>query len=324
MSRFYEAAIQNKDSVRDLNLPPVGVPGAAGRSESQAFTPVSTPDAGPAPENAESEQAAEQGFVTTLVPLDWWPLFRKRAVRDDASCLRFEGDSVPSEQYRILRTHLLQLSSRPQCIVVSSASPEDGKTLTAINLAGIMAMKSDERVLLIDGDLRRKSVARQLGLDDSPGLADVLNGDCAVHEAIVSVEQFPNLHVLTAGAADGTASAKTNPTELLERDTWRSTMEAVRRQFSTAIAHTTPLAVLADFRLVQRWSDGYLLVVRPDHTDKVAFQRALDEQKNKLLGVVINGYRDWFLWSTTKDYGYYAKGGQAGWLARTLRLLKPA
>jgi capsular exopolysaccharide synthesis family protein len=214
------------------------------------------------------------------------------------------------EQYRLLRTNILQHSARPKALAISSATPGDGKTISAINIAGILALKSEPTVLLVDADFRRGSIAKVLGLDASPGMSDILEGHCSIEKAIVRVEQLPNLHILPAG----TTTSK--PTELLDSALFRWLVKALRDQFSFVIFDTTPTAVVADFKLVQQVCDGVLLIVRPDHTDRRALLEALEmEPRDKLLGTVINNFEDWFLWKNDDNYYYpgESRKGKGPW-----------
>jgi len=218
-----------------------------------------------------------------------------------APALPFDGgDQLAAEQYRVLRTNILQHPLRPKVIAISSASPGDGKSLTTVNLAGTFALRSDSNVLVIDADLRRCGVADVLRLDAQLGLADVLRGQCRLEDAIVRIEQIPNLHVLPS------LRSPKNPTELLDSPAWKLLVGALREQFSHILIDTTPVGVVADFKLVQQMVDGVLMVVRPEHTHRSSLNKAMEIEKDgKLLGFVVNGYRDWFLWNTKKNYGYY-------------------
>src|SRR6185437_2893157 len=100
----------------------------------------------------------------------------------------------------------------------------DGKTVSAINLAGALSLRDNVNVLLIDGDFRRPNIAATLGLPNSPALADALTGECSLGQAMIRVEQFPNLYVLPAG------EVKRNPTELLDSEPWKAACTAVRGQ----------------------------------------------------------------------------------------------
>ncbi len=215
--------------------------------------------------------------------------------------LAFDGSpGRAAEQYRILRTNILQHPKHPAMMAISSADPGDGKTITAINTAAILALKSDYRVLLIDADLRQCSVAPALGIDSGPGLVGVLGGECTLEDAIVRIEQLPNLYVLPSGPLCA------NPVELLDSAYCNSVIQRLRDGFDFIVVDTTPTAAVADFKLVLQFCDGVLLVVRPDHTNRDSFVRALQiEPREKLLGTVLNSSEEWFLWKGQENYIHY-------------------
>ena len=210
--------------------------------------------------------------------------------------LPFEKGNRASEQYRILRTKILQHPNQPRLIVVSSPCAGDGKSVTALNLAGALALKGAASVLLVDGDLRRPSIYRQLGLDESPGLAEVLGGVTDLETAVVKVQELGNLHLLRAGTSDH------NPTELLDSEKFSQTFARLKQIFRYIIVDSPPIASVADSDILNAAADGVIVVIRPDHTNKQACAKALESiPKNKLLGVVINRVSEWFL---SKSYGY--------------------
>ena len=203
------------------------------------------------------------------------------------------------EQYRTARTKLLHHPSQPRLIVISSAGSGDGKTVTSINLAGAMALKSEAEILLIDADLRKSQIAPLLGISGEPGLADVLAGTCSLEDAIVRLEQFPNLCVLPGGKPTA------QPTELLDSSRWTALCASVRQQFKYVIFDAPPIAAVADYDLIHAQCDGVVLVVRPDHTDRKLCMQAINTvPPERLLGVVLNCVRDWFLWKTQGYYSY--------------------
>src|SRR5207253_2006001 len=129
----------------------------------------------------------------------------------NSPALPFDGTLwAANEQYRILRTKLVQHPKSPRMIMISSTGPGDGKSITAINLAGALALKSDANVLLMDCDFRKSAIHRHLGSPPTPGLAEVLAGTCALEDAVVGTEEMPNLYILPAGKPEG------NPVELLD------------------------------------------------------------------------------------------------------------
>ena len=229
---------------------------------------------------------------------------RTQPIRLLAGCpILFDGiDPQASEQYRIIRTKIHHHSAQPSLLTVSSAIPRDGKTISAINLAGALAVQEDLQVLLIDADFRRSTVAKSLGLSQSPGLSDVLRGTASIEEALVRVEQVPNLYVLTAG------QTVPQDTDLLTSGRWRELCDIFRARFRYTVLDSPPLGTVADCDLLQLAADGVILVVRFGHTDRQLLKRAFATAlKAKPLGVILNCAEDWFLWRT-HSYYYYGNG----------------
>ena len=207
------------------------------------------------------------------------------------------------EQYRIARTRIERDPANPKLVAVSSACPGDGKTISAINLATIWAMRGDLRILLVEADFRHSSVAGMLGIAARPGLSDVLSGTCELSDAIVVIEQLPTLCVLPAG------SHNTRITELLAGPAWNTMCKTFREQFDHTVFDTPPVGPVADFELIEKNSDGVILVVRPDHTDRSLLRIAQGlVLPDKFMGVLLNDVKDWFLWKTSSsNYGYPAE-----------------
>jgi capsular exopolysaccharide synthesis family protein len=213
--------------------------------------------------------------------------------------LPYDGSSAQAgEQYRAVRTNLTQNPDAPRVLVVSSCGPGDGKTVSAVNTAGALAIKGETTVLLVDADLRKPNLARTLGLPQDPGLADVLNGDCQLEDATVRTAQFPNLHVLPAG------KARRNPAELLDSARWNQLCATVKNSFNFVLIDTPPISAVTDYDLVQEVADGVIFVVRPDHSDRNLCLTALQKVSaaGKLTGVLVNCAEHWFLF---KRYGRY-------------------
>src|SRR5262249_41642614 len=111
------------------------------------------------------------------------------------------SDPAASEQYRVIRTRIVQHPKQPKTLLITSANAGDGKTVTAINIAGALALRENANVLLIDADFRRNGLCKMLGLPNESGLAAVLMQTCALQQAILRIEQYPNLYVLPAGVS---------------------------------------------------------------------------------------------------------------------------
>jgi protein-tyrosine kinase len=212
-----------------------------------------------------------------------------------------KGQWRPSEQYRSLRTKIGQHPMQPRLIVISSPDSGDGKSVTAINIAGALALKSEGQVLLVDADLRKSTIHAQLGLPESPGLADILAGDCTLEEALVHTREFPNLYVASAGTPPG------NPVELLDSARWRALCGKFRDMFRYVIIDSPPVGTVADYELIQAVCEGVILVVRPDFTNRHLCRSALDfVPKAKFLGVLLNCVPDWSPAKYAGSKYYYA------------------
>jgi capsular exopolysaccharide synthesis family protein len=248
------------------------------------------PDAAPAPDAGNSGASAVATRAVRRLPIE---------LAESSPVLPYDGASPRAgEQYRAVRTNLLQHPDAPRVLVVSSCGPGDGKTLSAVNTAGALAMKGETTVLLMDADLRNPTLARTLGLPSDPGLADVLNGDCKLEDAVIQTAQFPNLYVLPAG------KARRNPAEMLDSPRWHQVCGVVRNSFRFVLIDTPPIAAVTDYDLVQAIADGIIFVVRPDHSDRNLCLAAIQKVNatGKLTGVLINDAKNWFLY---KRYGRY-------------------
>jgi len=155
-------------------------------------------------------------------------------------------------------------------------------------------------ILLIDGDFRRASIHKQLNLDRSPGLGDILEGRATLHESLVQIEQLPRMHVLCAGSMSG------NPAEALDSVQWHRLREQLKLLFRYIVIDSPPAGTVADYDLIQAGCDGIVFVARPDHSDRAQCLRALERlPREKMLGTVLNWIQPWFLNRHRSGYGYY-------------------
>jgi receptor protein-tyrosine kinase len=216
--------------------------------------------------------------------------------------LPFDGEHwQAAEQYRVMRTKIIQHPAQPHKIVVSSSGPGDGKTVTAINLAGVLALKTEANVLLIDADFRRSTVHQQLGISPGPGLAGLLHGSHKLEEVLIQAEQFPHLYILPAG------KPMANPSEMLSSSMWLNLHERLNASFKYVVVDSPPIATVSDFDLIQSACDGVVFVMRPDHTNRKSCGQALASiPKTKLIGIVVNCVPKWvFGGSHGHGYEYY-------------------
>ncbi|HEX9917673.1 MAG TPA: CpsD/CapB family tyrosine-protein kinase [Pyrinomonadaceae bacterium] len=196
--------------------------------------------------------------------------------------------SPHAEQYRALRTRVLHASERRhiQAIVVSSAGVMEGKTITALNLAWLLAQTDGVRALLIDGDLRRPCAAEYLGIEAPAGLSEVLAGETTLADTIIRLEPA-GLHLLPGG------TVRDNVAEILSGPKFSSLLAELRRMFDYIIIDAPPLGIFTDATVLIGRADGALMVVRAGKTRYAALDRVLEPlPRERLLGIVLNGADD--------------------------------
>jgi capsular exopolysaccharide synthesis family protein len=211
--------------------------------------------------------------------------------------------SLAAEQYRSLRTRLARSENgrAVRAIIVTSPNKGDGKTLTAANLALTMAQEFQQRVLLIDADLRRPALHRLFGIAETPGLSDVLMGGATLEDALVTVRDH-RLTLLPSGIIP------MHPAELLGSATMRRVLDMLRTRFDRILIDMPPVAPLADVAIASTMADGVLMIVRAGVTPKPAIERALSGlDMSKVLGLVLNDAGH-----STGGYGYGGYGYVAG------------
>lgn len=211
-----------------------------------------------------------------------------------------EPDSLPAEKFRFLSVRLRQIrQNRPlKKVLVTSSIAEEGKSLVTANLAGVLARRK-QRVLLIEGDLRRPVLASQFGLGRLAGLGEWLQGN---HESVSNIYRLIgfNFWMMPAG------TPPTNPLELMQSGNLSRLMSLIRDSFDWIIVDSPPLLPLADATVWARVTEGTLLIARVGKTEKDQLQRALDlVKKSDLLGVVLNGADE----SNYKSYYHYLSHG---------------
>ncbi len=209
------------------------------------------------------------------------------------------GDQLRSrraEEFRTLRTNLefVQFPGESRSLVVTSSIEREGKSITAINLA-ITVAEAGHSVVLVDGDLRRPTVASYLGIDGAVGLTDVLIGKAPLDDALQDWGR--GLVVLPAG------SVPPNPNELLQTPALVTLLEQLASRFQTVIVDAPPLLPVSDASFLARRTGGALVVTAVGHVRKpqvAAALESLDQVGATVLGLVANTVP-----STTSDrYGY--------------------
>jgi succinoglycan biosynthesis transport protein ExoP len=194
--------------------------------------------------------------------------------------------SALSESYRTLRTSILLSTAvrPPQVLLVTSPQPNEGKSCTSLNLALTLAQRSD-RVLIVDGDLRKPCVAHHLGLSEEHGLSGLLTGAHSLDQALCRAESVPQLWALPGGRTPP------NPAELLSSPRMADILQQLRERFDHIVVDSPPLLMVTDATILSTLADGVILVVESGVTVRGALVRAhslLDNAGGRLLGVVMN------------------------------------
>jgi receptor protein-tyrosine kinase len=205
---------------------------------------------------------------------------------------------APAEEFRSLRTRLnhMQTLQPLHTLLITSASPAEGKSFTAMNLAVTQSQLADKRILLADFDFRRPSVDKNFQVASSPGLTDYLMGKVSLADIFRRIEGT-SLYLLPAG------EPVQNPLELLNLKECKALINGLRNHFDWVLLDSPPLLFAADGNLLATMCDGTMLVVRIGTTTFDSVSRALQSLcENNVLGVVVNGARRGELYS---KYTYY-------------------
>jgi len=193
-------------------------------------------------------------------------------------------DKAVVEYYRRLRAKIMQEQERkPFCsLVVTSPAPQDGKSVTALNLALSFGMLPSYRVLLVDGDLRKGSLGKWLGIEDHPGLNNLIEGSAELEDVVLKCDDIP-VYFMVRG------SATTSPAELLHSSRLAPQLRKMTEHFSLVLVDSPPVNLVADAQLLAAGCDAVLLVARAFATTRKALQKAVQELSPfRVIGTVLN------------------------------------
>lgn len=200
-----------------------------------------------------------------------------------------------TEQYRTVRTNL-QFSSVDQdlqTMLLTSAGPGEGKSMTSANLAVVYAQQG-KKVLLIDADLRKPTIHYTFRLDNLRGLSNALVSNMSLQE-IVSPSDVGNLDLISCGPIPP------NPSELLGSKRMKELVREARQAYDIIIFDTPPVLAVTDAQILANLCDGVVLVVRSKKTEFDAADKAIELLQSanaKILGTILND-RD------KKEMNYY-------------------
>jgi len=207
---------------------------------------------------------------------------------------------VYAESFRNIRSSLrfvgVDGKKKNRVILVTSPTPGDGKSTITANLALTLSFATTNKILLIDGDMRRGGLHRLFGLEGEPGLAEVLGGQ-ADWRKVVQPTRYPNLSFLSAGEPTG------HPGELIFSAACENLMEELGREFEVVIFDTAPVLAVDDTPSLAPKADGTLVVYRAGRTSCRLMRNSLEalySRNAKVLGIIFNGVDP-----KQPEYGYY-------------------
>lgn len=195
--------------------------------------------------------------------------------------------SVITEQYRAIRTQILARARnrRLQTHVVTSATPEEGKSVTTINLGMAFSELRNQKTLLIEGDLRKPSFGRLFNRTSTPGLLQLLRGEVDELDKVIHPTVYDNLFYIPAGDRDQTGS-----TELLSSPRMAQVLDRLKDRFEHIFIDTPPVVTVTDAAILGALCDETLLVVRLHRTPSEVVDRAkrlLKAANCDLAGVIL-------------------------------------
>jgi len=287
MSRFYRALQEASRTVPDLAEKAGVADVESGKPEAQSpetqapAIPPAGASAGEARTVSEDRLPARPGAVY----LSAFSSIPSRLVLDRAAPLIPHAvDAAVVEYYRRLRAKLIQEQERKpfRSLLVTSPLPQDGKSVTSLNLALSFGMLPNYRVLLVDGDLRKGRLEKLLGIGEHPGLNNLIEGSAELEDVVLKCDEIP-VHFMVRG------SARTPPAELLHSSRLVPQLRRMQEYFSLVIVDSPPVNLVADAQLLATGCDAVLLVGRAFATTRKALQKAVqDLSPYRVIGTVLN------------------------------------
>jgi protein-tyrosine kinase len=198
-----------------------------------------------------------------------------------------EEDAHLTEEYRKLKSAVLMMmqpNDKKNILVITSSESGEGKSLTAVNLALVLAQESNRTVLLVDADLRRPALHTYLGVKPVLGLADCIIDNVDLHHALIKTT-VPRLNFLGAGKKTDT------PAELLSSDKMKELMREIKDRYHDRIIifDTPPTLIFTDIRVLSQFADGILFVVKEGVASSSVRDALVALKGSPVLGIVYNG-----------------------------------
>lgn len=197
-----------------------------------------------------------------------------------------KANNIIAEQYRILYTKLQHIGAEGglKVVAVTSAVKAEGKSVTSLNLAYVIANDFKKKVLLIECDMRKPSMlSSQIGREGCSGLSDIIAGKADSGDSVCRVEET-SLYLLTCGT-----NIK-NSSELVDSPRLKELLERFSTEFDYVIVDTPPIFPLMDMNIISKLVDGIILIVRAGQTPKKIVLNAVHSiSGGRFIGVVLNG-----------------------------------
>jgi capsular exopolysaccharide synthesis family protein len=210
-------------------------------------------------------------------------------------------ETPASEAFHLLGVRLRHLRrQRPlKKVLVTSTIPQEGKSMVAANIACTLALRTQHKVLLLEGDVRRPTQSNIFGIPQKPGICEWLKGERTLIESMYRLEG-PGIWIFPAGVGTG------NSLELLQSGGATPMMEQLMNWFDWVVIDSPPILPLADTSVWTNMADGILLVTRQGITQKRQLKRGLEALgTQKLIGAVLNSAKG----ATHTDYYYRPTNG---------------
>ena len=227
-------------------------------------------------------------------PFDQVPSLQVVVSPDSRLVCLVDRESIAAEKFRFLGIRLRQLrQNRPlKKVLITSSIPQEGKSMVAANLACTLARRKQQKILLLDGDLRRPALSQMFGLGNLPGLCDWLQDEPGPMRNIYHLEG-PGCWFLPAGRSPK------NPLELMQSGRLTTLIDQLAARFDWIVIDSPPVLPLGDTSLWMRQADGVLLVTRQGATQKQQLERGLEAiEPSKLIGALLNSSRE----AASSDY----------------------
>jgi capsular exopolysaccharide synthesis family protein len=260
---------QEPPEVREADLPALadGLNGASSREEVDGLEAVSS--------GAEVLQPSDG--MTDMVGMP-----TKAALDKKARVIPHAVDPIVVEHYRRLRTKILQKQEEGpfRSLLVTSANPQEGKSLTVLNLGISFSMLPSFRVLVVDGDLRRGTLGKWLGVDaGQPGLSNLIDGSAQLEQVVLKSDDIPMFFMVRGNSSVPDMHAS----QLTEH------MQKLAQRFDMILVDSPPVNLMADVQLLARSCDAVLLVARAFSTTRTALEKAAQNLLPfRLIGTVLN------------------------------------